>query len=180
MSQFLQVNKNIKLIGMALVVLIGLISVASVYAAKIGVKSNLNGIQIPENYKDWKVLSSSHRTDNNTMRIILGNEIAIEASRSGKTNPWPQGTVIGKLVFKQKTEENWSTAIAPDEFVHAEFMFKDAKLSASNATGWAWARWLGKDQVPYGNEQDLDQSCIACHAPVKGKDWVFSTPITLP
>ena len=144
------------------------------------VKANLNSLKIPENYKDWKILSTSHRIDNNSMRIILGNDIAIEASRNGQTNPWPEGTIIGKLVFKQKAEDNWPTAIAPEKFVHAEFMYKDSKRFASNGTNWGWARWLGDEQIPYGNENDLDQSCIACHSPVEGNDWVYTTPITLP
>ena len=153
------------------------------YEQKKGkVNANLNGIELPENYKDWKVLSASHRIDNSTMRIILGNDIAIKASRNNQTNPWPNGSIIGKLVFKQKTESNWSTAIAPDEskFIHAEFMFKDTNRFVNNGTGWGWARWLGDKQTPYGNKNDLNQSCIACHTPVKGNDWVFSTPIKLP
>ncbi len=146
------------------------------------VKANLNGIKLPENYKNWRVLSASHRIDNNTMRIILGNDIAIKASRNKLTNPWPDGSIIGKLVFKQKNEQNWVKAIAPDEdkFIHAEFMLKDSKRFKSNGTGWGWARWLGEKQIPYGDVKDINQSCIACHTPVKNKDWVFTTPITLP
>lgn len=114
------------------------------------------------------------------MRIILGNDIAIKASRSNQTNPWPDGTILGKLVWKQTTEKNWPTAIAPEAFIHAEFMYKDTKKFKSNGTGWGWARWLGKEQKPYGNENDLNQLCIACHTPVKGNDWVYTTPVQLP
>ena len=114
------------------------------------------------------------------MRIILGNDIAIKAARSKQTNPWPDGAILGKLVWKQTTEENWPTAIAPKEFVHAEFMIKDAKKYKANGTGWGWARWLGKEQKPYGDDKDLNQSCIGCHTPVKGRDWVYTTPVDLP
>lgn len=146
------------------------------------VKANLNGIEIPANYKDWKVLSTSHRIDNKSMRIIIGNDIAINASRAGEIYPWPDGSIIGKLVFKQKMEDNWPTAIAPDseKFIHAEFMYKDSIRFASNGTSWGWARWLREDQTPYGDENDINQSCISCHSPVKGNDWVYSTPIKLP
>lgn len=143
-------------------------------------KPNLEGIQLPEKYKDWKVISASHRTDNKSMRIILGNDVAIKAARAKQTNPWPDGTMLGKLVWKQTTEENWPTAIAPKEFVHAEFMIKDAKKYKENGTGWGWARWLGMEQKPYGSDKDLNQSCIACHTPVKGRDWVYTTPVELP
>jgi hypothetical protein len=139
-----------------------------------------NGLELPQNYKDWKVISTSHRIDNNTMRIILGNDIAIKASRSDNMNPWPDGAILGKLVFKQVAEKNWPSAIAPDKFVHAEFMYKDAKKYKSNGTGWGWARWLGMDQKPYGKDENLAQPCITCHVPVKGRDWVFTTAIKLP
>ncbi len=69
------------------------------------------------------------------MRAILGNEVAIKAARAGHTNPWPDGTVLGKVVWKETEQAHWKTAIAPDKFVHAEFMFKDAKRWADNGTG---------------------------------------------
>ena len=165
--------------SMAATLLLGLIISGSlVHAAGHSKKAlpNLDGIELPEKYKDWKVISASHRTDNKSMRIILGNDIAIKAARSKQTNPWPDGSILGKLVWKQTTEENWPTAIAPKEFIHAEFMVKDSKKHKENGTGWGWARWLGKEQKVYGEKQ----SCIACHTPVKGRDWVFTTPIELP
>ncbi|MCW8929872.1 MAG: cytochrome P460 family protein, partial [Gammaproteobacteria bacterium] len=113
------------------------------------VKPAPNGLQLPENYKDWKVISQSHRIDNNTLRIIIGNDNAIEASRKGQTSPWPNGAILGKLVWKQKNDEHWANAIVPDTFIHAEFMFKDSKKYASTG-GWGYARWLGLKQKPYG------------------------------
>ena len=138
-----------------------------------------NGIEIPDNYKDWKVISQSHRIDNNTLRIILGNDKAIAAARTGKTNPWPNGAILAKLVWKQKNDENWDKAIVPGKFVHAEFMHKDSKKYASTG-GWGYARWLGMEQKPYGKDKQFTQECFACHTPVKGRDYVFTTPITLP
>ncbi len=143
------------------------------------IKPAPNGITLPEAYKDWRVISISHRTDNNTMRTILGNDIAIKAARSGKTNPWPKGTILGKLVWKQKAEESWPTAIAPDKFVHAEFMFKDSKKYKATG-GWGYARWLGLDQKPYGSDKNFTAECVACHTPVKDNDWVFTTPAKIP
>jgi len=172
--------KTTKITIIAILLIAPTIFLIGVAANEKKIQANLNGIELPENYQDWKFISASHRIDNKTMRIILGNDIAIKALRNNKTSPWPDGTIIGKLVWKQTTEENWPAAIAPDEFVHAEFMYKDARKFKTNGTGWGWARWLGQEQIPYGNDQDLDQSCIACHTPVKGKDWVFSTPVSLP
>lgn len=158
---------------------IGSISLLSINSFADDVKPAPNGLELPENYKDWKVISQSHRIDNKTMRIIIGNEKAIEASRTGKTNPWPNGVILGKLVWKQKAEENWPTAIAPDKFVHAEFMYKESKKHAKTG-GWGYARWLGLDQKPYGKDKNFSQECFACHTPVKNRDYVFSTPVSLP
>ena len=172
--------KTTKIIALIILLIIPTFFLIDVVAHEKKIQANLNGIELPDNYQDWQPISASHRIDNKTMRIILGNDIAIKASRNKQTNPWPDGTIIGKLVWKQTTEEDWPAAIVPGEFVHVEFMYKDTQKFKTNGTGWGWARWLGQEQIPYGNDQDLDQSCIACHTPVKGKDWVFSTPVALP
>jgi len=139
-----------------------------------------NGIEFPADYPNWRVISVSHRTDNKTMRAVLGNAIAIEAARAGNTHPWPDGAVLGKVVWKQTAETHWPAAIAPDKFVHAEFMFRDSRKWADNGTGWGWARWVGNAQKPYGKDAGFEQKCITCHTPVRDNDWVFTTPALFP
>ena len=46
-----------------------------------------NGIELSDNYRDWRLIASSHREDNHTQRVILGNDTAVEAARAGHTNP---------------------------------------------------------------------------------------------
>jgi hypothetical protein len=113
------------------------------------------------------------------MRAILGNDIAVKAARAGNTNPWPKGAILGKMVWKQTNEEHWEPAIAPGKFIHAEFMIKDPVKYASTG-GWGYARWLGNEQKPYGEDKDFAQECVACHTPVKDQDWVFTKPAMLP
>ena len=139
-----------------------------------------NGIEFPTGYADWRVISISDRNDNGTLRAILGNDIAIAAARAGNTNPWPDGSILGKVVWKRAPEAAWPAAVAPTKFVHAEFMLKDREKWAGNGTGWGWARWKGVDQKPYGKDAQFAQECIACHTPVKGRDWVFTTPALFP
>ncbi len=138
-----------------------------------------NGIELPEGYKDWCLIASSHRTDNDSLRVILGNDIAIEAARSGHTNPWPDGTILAKLVWKDATHEVWEAATVPGRFVHAEFMVKDAAKYADTG-GWGFARWLGAEQKPYGENADFAQECFGCHTPMADNDYVFTKPVTLP
>jgi hypothetical protein len=138
-----------------------------------------NGIEFPDDYRDWRVISVSHRTDHHSMRAILGNDIAIEATRQNHINPWPEGSVLAKVVWNEGQEENWTPAIAPQSFIHVEFMFKDSEKWAETG-GWGYARWVGDQLKPYGNNESFTQECVACHTPVKHRDWVYTTPALMP
>jgi len=140
------------------------------------IPSTSHGVAYPEGWKDWSTIAVSHRTDNKTIRTILGNDIAVKAARSGNTNPWPDGAILGKVVWKDTQLEDWQSATAPGKFVHAEFMFKNSKKYA-DSYGWGWARWVGLEQKPF--EKGM-QVCTSCHTPVKNRDWVFTDPASLP
>lgn len=152
---------------------------SSIVLADSAVLPSPNGIELPKDYKDWRVISASHRIDVNSMRVIVGNDIAIKAARNDNTNPWPEGTILGKLVWDETKEDHWQAAIAPGKFTHAEFMVKNTDLYQSTG-GWGYARWLGTEQKPYGNNADFVQECVACHTPVKHRDWVYTRSVTLP
>ena len=138
-----------------------------------------NGIALPADYRDWRVISVSQRADNNTQRVIIGNDVAVAAARSGRTNPWPEGAVLGKVVWKLDKDPLWQPATIPGEVVHIEFMARDAKKYA--ATGnWGYSRWLGKDLRPHGKDAGFAQECFGCHTVAKGKDYVFTRPAVLP
>jgi hypothetical protein len=55
-------------------------------------------------------------------------------------------------------------------------MFKDAGKYAATG-GWGWARWVGLDKEPFAGGMDV---CVACHTPVKPRDWVFTEPAVVP
>ena len=135
-----------------------------------------NGIDYPKGWQDWQAISVSHRADNNTIRLILGNDMAVKAARTGKTNPWPDGAILGKVVWKAVQMDDWKDANVPSDLVHAEFMLKDSKKYAESY-GWGWGRWLGLEQKPFDRGAN---SCIDCHTPVKGQDWVFTQPAVFP
>lgn len=135
-----------------------------------------HGISYPEGWQSWSTVAVSHRTDNNTLRVILGNDVAVKAARSGNTNPWPDGTILGKVVWKDTQLGNWKTATAPGKFVHAEFMFKNSN-KYTQTYGWGWARWVDLEQKPF---EKGAQVCTSCHTPVKNRDWVFTDPAIFP
>lgn len=138
-----------------------------------------NGVKYPVGLKNWRVIGTSYRTDNNTQRAILGNNVAINAVRSGQTKPWPKGTILAKLVWKNTQHPVWKDAIVPGDFVHSEIMIKDAdKYKATK--GWGYARWKGDAQQPYGQDQAFAQECVSCHTKAKGTDYVFTIPANIP
>lgn len=135
-----------------------------------------NGIAYIPDYRNWKVISTTDRFDNGTIRIIFGNQDAVQAIMNKKTNPWPNGSILAKVLWKQKQTEEGQ--ITTGEFIHVEYMIKDAEKYA-DTQGWGWARWKGKQLKPFGETADFVQDCIRCHSPVKDNDNVFTIPLNL-
>jgi hypothetical protein len=127
-----------------------------------------NGIAYPAGWEHWRVVAVSHRTDSKSLHAILGNDVAVRAARAGQVNPWPDGSVLAKVMWKDATHERW-----------LEFMLKDAAKYASTG-GWGFARWRGRDLTPYGTSANFVQECFGCHTPVKDGDYVFTRPVALP
>ncbi len=138
-----------------------------------------NGITLPLDYKDWRVISVLQRTDNDTLRAIVGNDAAIAAVRSGNTKPWPDGAMIGKLVWRAKARPNWGDARVPDRFQEVEFMRKD-RAKYPTTGGWGFAKWSGKRLTPFGDDANFALECFGCHTLVKDNDFIFVEPAPLP
>jgi hypothetical protein len=157
-----------------------LLSIGSLNAAQLpNVSPAPNGIEIPANYKNWKMIGVAHRLDKHSLRIVLGNQVAINAVNNHQTNPWPDGAILAKLVWKETKHPAWPDAVVPGPFEHAEFMVKDQQKYKSTA-GWGFARWLGLELKPYGEKADFAEECVSCHATVKSSDHVFTMPAKLP
>lgn len=135
-----------------------------------------NGIEYIPDYRNWKLISITDRFDNGTMRMIFGNETAINAISQHNTDPWPDGTIFAKAAWKQKM--NTDGSMSPGDFFQVEFMIKDAKKYA-NEKGWGWARWRGPDLKPYGATATFTTECVSCHKPLKDNDFVFTKPLYL-
>lgn len=138
-----------------------------------------NNMEMPNDYKHWQLVGVSQRTDKHSLRVILGNPVAIAAINKKQTNPWPDGAILAKLVWKERQHPAWPTAIVPGELEHVEFMHKEsAKFQKTG--GWGYARWVGSGQKPFGKNADFADECVACHTAVKDKDFVFTLPAPLP
>jgi cytochrome c553 len=138
------------------------------------VSPTLSGFTFPPDYKNWKPLSTTDREDNHTLRVILGNDVAIKAVRDKQVNPWPDGTMFAKIAWDQKVDPNGQTRTGA--FEQVEFMQKHSRKYASTL-GWGWGRWLGPELKPYGKDSSYATSCVACHTPLHDSDFVFTMPV---
>lgn len=139
------------------------------------VQPELNGIAYIPDYKNWKVVSTTDRFDNHTLRIIFGNDVAIRAIAEHRINPWPDGTIFAKTAWVQQVDANGDTRSGA--FIQVEFMIKDSAKYASTK-GWGYARWRGMDLKPYGKDADFANECVGCHNPVRRNDYVYSFPLS--
>jgi hypothetical protein len=140
----------------------------------LNVQPEPNGVAFLPDYKNWKAISSTERYDNHTMRVILGNDVAVKAIAEGHINPWPDGTAFAKVAWLQQPDGKG--VVHTGAFVQVEFMIRDGKKYADTA-GWGWGRWRGTDLKPYGKDAAFTDECVSCHTPVRKNDYVYTMPI---
>jgi len=143
--------------------------------AAMEVKPEFNGVAYVPDYKNWKVISSTDRFDNHTLREILGNDVAVKAIAENHINPWPDGTMFAKVAWAQSQPEE-NGVVKTGAFVQVELMIKDAKKYASTE-GWGFGRWGGTDLKPYGKDASFQNECTNCHAPMARNDYAYTVPI---
>jgi cytochrome P460 len=136
------------------------------------------GVKIPPGYRDWRLISVAHEEGNlNDLRAILGNDVAIKASREGKL-PFPDGTIIARIAWSYvPSEENNKVFGRPQSFVpgsppawYLQIMVKDSIKYAATG-GWGFAQF-DKDGKPA--DEAMHKTCFPCDEPVKARDLVFT------
>lgn len=140
------------------------------------VRAEPNGVAFLPDYQNWRAISSTGRFDNGTMRVILGNDIAIKAIAENHINPWPDGTTLAKVTWYQQPDG--TGFVRTGAFEQVELMIKDSTKYASTA-GWGWGRWRGTDLKPYGKDAAFTNECVYCHTPVSKNDYVYTAPIAV-
>ena len=138
-----------------------------------------NGLAFPMGVQDWGVVGASTRADQGEMHVIVGNAKAVQAARSGQTNPWPDGSALAHLAFKAEQNPVDPATINAGAFSAVTLMMKDSAKYAADG-GWAYGAWMGEDLTP-PTAADFDRACVNCHtSQVKDKDYVFTDPGQLP
>jgi hypothetical protein len=138
--------------------------------------SPIFGVKIPSGYRDWRLISVAHEEGTlNDLRAILGNDVAIAASREGKL-PFPDGTIIARIAWSYDPLEESSKAFGrPQSFVAGppkngvQFMVKDSRRYASTG-GWGFAQF---ENGKPANEA-VHNTCFSCHQVAKARDFVFN------
>ena len=180
----------IKLIVLAfLTVAVALVAVAAQDKYTLQVP---NGLAFSEfrGYEDWQIVQPSQTGALKVMRVILANPVLIKAYRAGvpgNGQPFPDGSKMVKIVWKQKeiTTPPFSVSTpdtVPDTLEDVEFMEKDSKRFADSG-GWGWAVFeydAASNTFRVGNLSDKppqanDAKCgFACHTIAKPNDYVFT------
>ena len=92
-------------------------------------------------YEDWPAVSSARQDE--ILKVIVANPKMISAYKAGvpgNGQPFPEGSMIVKLQWKQKKSTEAQFAVdVPDVFTQAFVMEKDSKISEN--------RWLGVRRV---------------------------------
>jgi hypothetical protein len=141
-----------------------------------------NGISFSEirGYEAWQVIAPSYRTDNNELRIILGNPEIIKAYEGGipgNGKPFPEGAVIVKIGWSERKSPVFPAAHEPDALKRVEFIIKDSGRFPATS-GWGYARFVYDVKTatfaPYGKEESFAQECYQCHTLVKERDFIFT------
>ena len=139
------------------------------------VQPELNGFPFAPDFEEWTPISFTDRGDTNTLRFVLGNDIAVKAAQSGNISPWPDGTRFAKIAWQQELGPDG--LVHPDKFVQVELMLKDAPRYR-DTNGWGWGRWLGLELKPFGRDAGFVKVCTGCHLPMRGDDHVYTLPMT--
>jgi hypothetical protein len=134
------------------------------------------GVKIPPGYREWRLISVAHEEGRlNDLRAILGNDVAIKASREG-TLPFPDGAVIARLAWSYDPLAESREAFGhPQSFVAGppkngvQFMVKDSRQYAATG-GWGFAQF--DDGKPAAAA--VQNTCFSCHQTVAARDLVFN------
>jgi hypothetical protein len=110
--------------------------------------------------------------------VIVGNDIAVNAARSGNINPWPTGTMLAHYVWARGENPVAPEMFAPLAFGAFTLMVKPPGLREDG--GWQYGVWGTSALVPSADPQ-FDRDCVNCHTGlVQDQDFVFTRPGALP
>jgi hypothetical protein len=127
-------------------------------------------------YEDWPAVSSARQDE--ILKVIVANPKMITAYKAGvpgNGQPFPEGSMIVKLQWKQKKSTEAQFAVdVPDYFTQAFVMEKDSKRFPKTG-GWGYAVFnYDAESAKFTADPKSPSDCgNACHTVVKAKDYIF-------
>ncbi len=123
------------------------------------------GVTLPPGYRDWPFVSIAHEAgDKQDIRVILGNDIAMQAFKDG-TRPFPDGAIIARLAYTYEVSAQNNAVFGREQsFVagdptNVQIEIKDSKRFSSTG-GWGYGQFEEGKANP---SEKLANSCFACH-----------------
>jgi len=171
-----------RLVGFTIVVTTG--AMLAVLIATVAYAQDKYSLQSPSGiafsdfrgYEDWPAVSSARQDE--ILKVIVANPkmiTAYKAGAPGNGQPFPEGSMIVKLQWKQKKSTEAQFAVdVPDVFTQAFVMEKDSKRFPKTG-GWGYAVF---NYDPASDKFTADPKSLsdcgnACHTVVKAKDYIF-------
>src|SRR5579872_5331872 len=165
-------------VGATALAVLAVLVVTALYAQDKYALKSPSGIAFSDfkGYEDWSVVSSAHTDER--LKVIVANPTMIKAYKAGipgNGQPFPDGSMIAKLQWKQKksTEAPFVMDV-PDVFMEAFVIEKDSKRFPKSA-GWGYAVFnydAASDKFT-PDPKSLSDCGQACHTAVKAKDYIF-------
>jgi hypothetical protein len=127
-------------------------------------------------YEDWAAVSSARQDE--ILKVIVANPAMITAYKAGvpgNGQPFPDGSMIVKLQWKQKKSTEAQFAVdVPDFFTQAFVMEKDSKRFPKTG-GWGYAvfNYDATSDKFTPDAKSLSDCGNTCHTVVKAKDYIF-------
>jgi len=145
-------------------------------SAGIPATAPIRGFELPPDYRDWRLISVARDAGAlDDMHAILGNDVAIRASRDG-TLPFPDGTIIARTarnldpsIGVNRTLGTDQTLVAGEPKNGVQFIVKNSKRCVSTS-GWGLAQFDEGKSAPLPESQ----ACSKRHARTQGRDSVLS------
>jgi len=135
--------------------------------------ADLDSIQYPADFKNWQVIATTNRFDNQTLRVVYGNNIAVKAIRNNNINPWPDGSSFVKLSWARIKDADG--LVTSGTFVNVQIMTKNDQLFP-DTKGWGFARYVGTSLKPYNPNKLVAKTCFNCHKMADATGYVFDVP----
>jgi hypothetical protein len=127
-------------------------------------------------YEDWAVVSSARQDQ--ILKVIVANPAMITAFKAGvpgNGQPFPEGSMIVKLQWKQKKDAEAQFDVdVPDVFTQAFVMEKDSRRFPKTG-GWGYAvfNYDAASKKFTADPASLADCGNTCHTVVKAKDYIF-------